>query len=100
MNTRAPRYSSPPSPDKLNASTLSLASSLDELERKVGGLPLPAGVAVAALDLTDEQRLAVCRELWLFMRDGRYIHMDAAVHGYEREAKERLAKGESGRVEG
>jgi hypothetical protein len=41
--------------------------------------------------LTDEHRLAVVAELFKFMRDRRYYHMDNAAYAYEREVKERIA---------
>jgi hypothetical protein len=88
----AGRPLSSPSAERLNQSTARLAASNDALERKVGGLPLPAAVAVAALDLSDEQRLAVCRELnQRWYRTGA-VHLDQVMASYEREARERLGK--------
>jgi hypothetical protein len=81
------RYSSPPCEQKLRGSTASLAASLDVLARRVGGEPLPVSVAVAALDLSDEQRAAVCRELRLRMGV-----LPDAVAVYEAEVRGRLGK--------
>jgi hypothetical protein len=45
------------------------------------------GHAAGAAELTDANRLAVVRELWMLHR-GR-IHMDATLHEYERLIQER-----------
>jgi hypothetical protein len=55
--------------------------------------PLPASVAIATLDLTDEQRLAVCRELWILHNTLRNAHIDQTLHTFERLARERLERG-------
>ncbi len=44
------------------------------------------------MPLTDEQRVAVCRELWAYWyRSGR-IHLDQAMGNYQREAEQRAAR--------
>jgi hypothetical protein len=89
---RSDRYSSPPDPAKLEESTRSLEASLDTLERKVGRLPLPATVAPAAIEPTDEQRVAVCRELTKRWYSTGAVHLDQVMANYEREARERLGQ--------
>lgn len=69
----------------LNESTSRLEASLDVLARRHGNEPLPVAVAVAAQDLTDEQRLAVAREL-----KQRGV-VCAELRMYEVEARARLA---------
>ncbi len=81
------RYSTPPTAEKLVSSTTRLTASLDVLERRVGSEPMPAAVAIAALDLTDEQRVAVCLEL---RRE--YGSLPHVVSQYEAEAKARLRR--------
>ena len=79
------RYSSPPCELKLQASTKSLTASLDALERSAGSTALPAP------ELTDQQRLAVCRELIAFWPKSGCIHLDQAVERYTQAAKMRLS---------
>lgn len=83
------RYSSPPSLDKLNESTVRLAKSLDAMQARIGSEPMPPPmrIAVAVIDLTDEQRLAVCRELKQELG-----YLPEELLAYEAAAKGRLAK--------
>jgi hypothetical protein len=81
------RYSSPPDPVMLDASTRRLTAANKALEAKVGHLPMPVSVAAAALELTDPQRLAVLRELkqrLAFSVDG--------LREYEAEVRGRLGR--------
>jgi hypothetical protein len=84
------RYSSPPSAEKLEASTRRLTAANKTLAAKVGHLPMPASVTAAAIDLTDEQLLAFCRRLWSFHNAKGYIHVDQSLTAFEREARERI----------
>jgi hypothetical protein len=43
---------------------------------------------------TDEQRVAVCRELWAYWTKSGRIHLDQAMSNYQREAEERLKRAE------
>lgn len=47
------------------------------------------------LPLTDEQRLAVVRELWAYWYQSGRIHLDQAMSNYQREAEERVAQGQA-----
>ncbi len=83
------RPSLPPSDQSLSVMTAQYKAANDRHEaalKRVGGEPLPAAVAVAALDLEDESRVAVCRELR--MRAPRVAH---EIAEYEREALGRIA---------
>jgi hypothetical protein len=48
-------------------------------------------------DLTDEQRLEVCRELRAFWVKSGRLHLDQALFHFEEEAKQRLAQAETER---
>jgi len=81
------RYSSPPSAEKLEASTRRLTAANKTLAEKVGHLPMPASVSVAATELTDHHRAAVLRELrqrLAFSADG--------MREYEAEVRGRLGR--------
>lgn len=73
------RYSTPPTAESLEASTVRLKASNDRLE-------------VGAPIVTDEQRLAVCRELVAYQFKHGQTHLDQAMYAYEREAKARLGR--------
>lgn len=47
------------------------------------------------MPLTDEQRVAVCRELWAYWYQSGRIHLDQAMTNYQREAEERVSQRES-----
>ena len=81
------RYSTPPSAEKLEASTRRLTTANKVLEQKVGHLPMPASLAVASVELTDLHRAAVLRELrqrLAFSADG--------IREYEAEVRGRLGR--------
>lgn len=40
--------------------------------------------------LTDEQRLAVVRELWAYWSKSGCVHLDQAMASYQREVQERI----------
>ncbi len=90
LNKPDGRYTSPPTEEKLRDSTGRLTASLDVLAARVGSEPLPAAVAVAALDLTDEQRLACYRELDQRWYDSGLTHLDQVMATCQREARARL----------
>lgn len=48
-----------------------------------------------ATDLTEEQRLEVCRELRRYWVQSGHVHLDVALYHFEEEAKQRLAQRET-----
>lgn len=75
------RPSLPPGDESLRAMTAQYTAVNDRHE-----------AALASL-VTDEHRLAVARELWRMHVAIKGTHMDQTLHTFEREARERLAKG-------
>lgn len=73
---------------RLEATTNALRARCDKLQSEVGHLPLPPPALKAPL--TDEQRVAFCRELRSFMLNGKMISLDEAIWAYESEAKARM----------
>lgn len=84
------RPSLPPSDESLRQTTERHRVANDSLERRVGGEPLPAAVAVAALDLSDEQRLAAYRELEQRWYESGLTHLDQVMTTCQREARARI----------
>lgn len=76
-----------PNPEKLDESTARLAASLNKLESRISGRPLPVAVAAATLDLTDAMRLAVCREIRQSLG-----YMPTDLWAYEGDAMRRIGR--------